>query len=124
MDLVSSLKGIGLLIAAMSAFALIESLVPLRVRGDWSKQHLIPNLTLTVITFVTNVVYNLAVLFGLVWLQAGGSRLAQLHRSSNARRDWHRHSDAGPGLVRNAHLDAQVCLDVALSQRASLGYGS
>jgi sterol desaturase/sphingolipid hydroxylase (fatty acid hydroxylase superfamily) len=70
MDLVSSLKGIGLLIAAMSAFALIESLVPLRVRGDWSKQHLIPNLTLTVITFVTNLVYNLAVLFGLAWLQA------------------------------------------------------
>jgi hypothetical protein len=43
----SGLSTIATLVAAMAVIALIETLVPLRARGRWSRAHLGPNLALT-----------------------------------------------------------------------------
>ena len=66
----SSATSIVLILGAMLLVALIEVLVPLRERTAWSAIHLGPNLTLTFITFATNMVFNVLLLATLVWLQS------------------------------------------------------
>jgi sterol desaturase/sphingolipid hydroxylase (fatty acid hydroxylase superfamily) len=68
----ASLSTMGTLLALMTVFSLVEALIPMRPRGQWGRRHLVPNLVLTLITFATNVVFNTALLLGLVWLQARG----------------------------------------------------
>ena len=68
----SSLSGIGFLLGAMACFALLEALLPLHKRNSWNKQHLVPNLALTFLTFATNLLMNIPMLAGLIWLQSMG----------------------------------------------------
>ena len=68
----ASLSTMGTLLALMTVFSLVEAVIPMRARGQWGRQHLVPNLALTFVTFATNVVFNTALLLGLVWLQAKG----------------------------------------------------
>lgn len=70
MNLISSLTSIGVLLAAMALLSLVEAIIPLRARGRLGLAHLAPNLTLTLITFATNLVFNIPLLLGLLWLQA------------------------------------------------------
>src|SRR6185436_5197538 len=67
--LLSSGKTIALISGAMAAAALIETLAPLHARR-LDGAHLRANLTLTAITFVTNVIFNLPLAAGLVWAKA------------------------------------------------------
>jgi sterol desaturase/sphingolipid hydroxylase (fatty acid hydroxylase superfamily) len=69
--LLSSGKTIAIISGAMAAAALIETLAPLHARR-LDGAHLRANLTLTAITFITNVVFNLPLAAGLVWAQATG----------------------------------------------------
>jgi sterol desaturase/sphingolipid hydroxylase (fatty acid hydroxylase superfamily) len=57
---------------AMALVALVELLIPLRARGRVGMAHLVPNLTLTLITFATNAVLNTVLVGALVWLQSIG----------------------------------------------------
>jgi sterol desaturase/sphingolipid hydroxylase (fatty acid hydroxylase superfamily) len=72
MDLTSSLKGIAVLLAVMTVFLLLEALMPLRKRTEWNTRHLGPNITITLLTFATNALFNIPLLLGLLWLQAHG----------------------------------------------------
>jgi len=54
----------------MAVLALIETLVPLRAQGRWTRAHLGPNLALTFLTFATNLFLNAAVLALVTWLQS------------------------------------------------------
>jgi len=72
MNFIASLSTIGLLLAAMMVVSIIETWIPLRARGEWSRRHFIPNLALTFVTFATNLVFNIPLLLGLVWLQSKG----------------------------------------------------
>lgn len=68
----ASLSTMGMLLALMAAFSLVEAVIPLHARGAWGRRHVVPNLALTLLTFATNMVFNTALLLGLVWLQARG----------------------------------------------------
>ena len=81
MDFTTSLSTIGALLAAMIAVAFVEAIIPLRARTVWSWGHLIPNLALTLLTFVSNLALNLPLLFGLVWLQSKGWGLFNAYRA-------------------------------------------
>jgi sterol desaturase/sphingolipid hydroxylase (fatty acid hydroxylase superfamily) len=72
MTLISSLSTIGVLLAAMVLLSLVEALIPLHARGPEGRAHLGPNLALTLITFATNLVFNVPLVLGLAWLQAHG----------------------------------------------------
>jgi len=72
MNLISSLTSIGVLLAGMALLSLVEALIPLQARGRLGLAHLGPNLTLTLITFATSLVFNVPLVLGLVWLQAHG----------------------------------------------------
>jgi sterol desaturase/sphingolipid hydroxylase (fatty acid hydroxylase superfamily) len=72
MSFISSLSTIGLLLAAMVALSLVEALIPLHPRGEWGRRHLGPNVMLTLLTFATNLVFNIPLLLGLAWLQSRG----------------------------------------------------
>ena len=72
MSFLSSFTTIGVLLAAMGVLSLIEALIPLHARGSRGRSHLGPNLALTLITFATNLVFNIPLLLGLAWLQAQG----------------------------------------------------
>ncbi len=61
---------IGVIVAAMLAVSLIETAIPLHARDTRNKNHLGPNLTLTLITFATNAVLNVALVITVVWLQS------------------------------------------------------
>jgi sterol desaturase/sphingolipid hydroxylase (fatty acid hydroxylase superfamily) len=63
---------IGYLLAGMAILAIVEALAPLHARGRWNRTHLAPNLTLTAITFATNLLWNAAVLALIVWLERNG----------------------------------------------------
>lgn len=69
--LLSSGKTIGLVAGAMTLAALIETLAPLRAR-PLDRAHLATNLTMTAITFATNIVFNLPLIAGLAWAQGHG----------------------------------------------------
>src|SRR6185503_11638722 len=72
MSIDSSLRAIGLLLLVMAVFSLIEMQIPQRALGAWRRRHLVPNLTLTLVTYATNMLYNVPLLIGLVWLQGAG----------------------------------------------------
>jgi sterol desaturase/sphingolipid hydroxylase (fatty acid hydroxylase superfamily) len=60
------------IVVAMAAVALLEVAIPLHSRGGWNRAHLAPNLTLTLITFATNLVFNGALVMALARLEASG----------------------------------------------------
>lgn len=53
---------------AMAVLAFLEAVIPLQRRSAWSRAHLAPNLTLTLITFATNLVLNAMLVAALVWM--------------------------------------------------------
>jgi sterol desaturase/sphingolipid hydroxylase (fatty acid hydroxylase superfamily) len=57
----STFASIAVIAAAMAAVAFVETIVPLRARGHWSRAHLAPNLALTAITLAANVAFNVAI---------------------------------------------------------------
>ena len=65
MTLLSQLSYMGGLLAVMAAIAAIEAIAPLHARTHRSRAHLGPNLTLTLVTFLTNALLGgaLVVLF-------------------------------------------------------------
>lgn len=81
MTLMSSLGTVGLLVVAMAVVALVETAIPLRARAE-RHPHLVPNLTLTALTFATNLVWNTALVFALAWLESHG--LGLLNRPEHA----------------------------------------
>jgi sterol desaturase/sphingolipid hydroxylase (fatty acid hydroxylase superfamily) len=74
----SSLATVGMILTTMAIVALIETVVPLHVRGPAYKAHLRPNLALTLITFATNAVFNLALVAALLALQSAHFGLLSL----------------------------------------------
>lgn len=72
MSFTENLSAVALLLAVMAVLSLVEALIPLQARGDWGRRHLGPNVALTLITFATNMVLNVPLLLGLVWLQGRG----------------------------------------------------
>ena len=54
----SGLGAIAIILAAMTAVAALEVVLPLHARGPWNRRHLAPNLGLTFLTFATNLVMN------------------------------------------------------------------
>ena len=76
--LAPTLPTIGGILIAMALVALIETAVPLHVRGRWRRLHVGPNLALTFLTFATNAVMNAALLMTLFWLEARGFGLLRL----------------------------------------------
>ena len=75
----SSVSTLGLILSAMAVVALLETALPLHARGRWHRAHLGPNLALTFITFATNVVFNIALVMTLTWLQSAGLGLLNVH---------------------------------------------
>lgn len=71
----STFSAIGLIVGAMVVLAVAEGLVPLHAKGAWNRVHLGPNLTLTVVTFATNVFFNVALLALVVWLEVADAGL-------------------------------------------------
>lgn len=76
--MLSSVVTVGLILVAMAVVALAESVIPLHPRGQWSAAHLGPNLTLTGLTFATNLCFNVALVWLLVLLEARGVGLFRL----------------------------------------------
>ena len=68
----SGLVSITLILTAMAVVAAVEVAIPLHGRGRWHRAHLAPNLTLTFLTFATNLVLNTALLAVVVALEARG----------------------------------------------------
>ena len=74
----TSLTTVGAILASMAAVALLETAIPLRARGRWSRTHLGPNLALTFLTFATNALFGAALVIALDWLRARGFGLLGL----------------------------------------------
>jgi sterol desaturase/sphingolipid hydroxylase (fatty acid hydroxylase superfamily) len=72
MEFVANIKPIGMILVVMALIALVETAIPLRQRTEWSRRHLLPNLAITLLTFATNLILNVPLLLGLVWLQGQG----------------------------------------------------
>src|SRR4051794_17760884 len=72
MNVVDSLRGIALLLAIMGLISLVEIFIPLHLRSASSRQHLVPNLTLTLVGFAMGLGLNALVLLGLLWFEARG----------------------------------------------------
>ena len=70
--LASTLSSIATILTAMGALALLEAAIPLSARGRWSRAHLGPNLSLTLVTFVTNALMSAALVLALAALEARG----------------------------------------------------
>src|SRR5256885_13582005 len=68
----TSVSTIAAILAAMAVVALLETGIPLPPRGSANRAHLVPNLTLTFITFATNIVLNGALMLILLRLDAAG----------------------------------------------------
>jgi len=68
----SGLVAIAMIIAAMAAVAAVEVVIPLHARGRWNRDHLTPNLALTLLTLATNIFLNAAVVTLVVWLEWRG----------------------------------------------------
>ena len=64
-----SMSALGIIVVAMALVALVEAAIPLHAARRWRRAHLWPNLTLTAITFVTNAVYNVALVMVLARMQ-------------------------------------------------------
>jgi sterol desaturase/sphingolipid hydroxylase (fatty acid hydroxylase superfamily) len=59
----------GLILGAMALISLVETAIPLHVRGRASRAHVAPNLTFTLVTFAGNALLGVPVVWGLSWLQ-------------------------------------------------------
>jgi sterol desaturase/sphingolipid hydroxylase (fatty acid hydroxylase superfamily) len=66
----STFSTIAYLLAGMALLAAVETVVPLQARGRWNRAHVGPNLALTFITFVINLLWNAGVVALLIWLEA------------------------------------------------------
>src|SRR5262245_36735135 len=73
----SGFRTIAGILLAMAVVAAVEVAIPLRARGRWNREHLVPNLTLTFITFATNIGLNVAVVALVAWLES--RRVGALH---------------------------------------------
>jgi sterol desaturase/sphingolipid hydroxylase (fatty acid hydroxylase superfamily) len=73
----SSLGTMGLILLTMSILACVELAIPLHARGRWHRAHLGPNLALTLLTFATNDVFNVALVMALTRLHS--SQFGLLH---------------------------------------------
>lgn len=71
-QVLSGLVSIGAIVTAMAVVAAVEAGVPLHPRDRWSGAHLGPNLTLTAVTFATNLLLNVALVMSLIRLQPTG----------------------------------------------------
>jgi sterol desaturase/sphingolipid hydroxylase (fatty acid hydroxylase superfamily) len=58
------------IVLAMLLVTLLELALPVLARGPKHRAHLVPNLTLTLITFTTNAFYNVGLVLLLTWLEA------------------------------------------------------
>jgi len=76
--ILTSVTTVGAILASMAAIALLETAIPLRARGRWSRGHLGPNLALTFLTFATNAVFGAALVMLLAWQRSSGLGLLQL----------------------------------------------
>jgi sterol desaturase/sphingolipid hydroxylase (fatty acid hydroxylase superfamily) len=74
----SSVGTVGVILIAMAVVALIETAIPLHARGRWNRAHLGPNLTLTFITFATNIFFNAALVLTLTRLESNGIGLLRI----------------------------------------------
>jgi sterol desaturase/sphingolipid hydroxylase (fatty acid hydroxylase superfamily) len=68
----TNLATIGAILAAMAVVSLVETAIPLHARRHAHVAHVRPNLALTLITFATNIVFNVALLLLLLSLRARG----------------------------------------------------
>jgi sterol desaturase/sphingolipid hydroxylase (fatty acid hydroxylase superfamily) len=71
-ELLSGPAAVVVIVTAMAVVALVEVVVPLRPRGPWHRAHLGPNLSLTALTFTTNLLMNAALLGLIVVLERSG----------------------------------------------------
>jgi sterol desaturase/sphingolipid hydroxylase (fatty acid hydroxylase superfamily) len=69
---VSSLPSVAAILAAMALVALIETAIPLHARARAHREHLGPNLALTMLSLGMNLFINAGLLVGLAWAQARG----------------------------------------------------
>jgi sterol desaturase/sphingolipid hydroxylase (fatty acid hydroxylase superfamily) len=69
MDLQATLFGIRNAFILMAVVLVIEAVFPLAKRTSWNWRHLLPNLTMALITFAMGVALNLAVLVELLLLR-------------------------------------------------------
>jgi len=76
--LLSSISTVGGILSVMAIVALLETVLPLHARGRRHRDHLAPNLTLTFMTFATNIVFNGALVMTLTWLQSTGLGLLNM----------------------------------------------
>ncbi|TFH19872.1 MAG: fatty acid hydroxylase family protein [Myxococcales bacterium] len=68
----SSSSMIAAVLIAMAVLAAVESWIPLHPRDRQNRAHVVPNLALTLITFWTNLVFNVALVTVLVRIEPGG----------------------------------------------------
>ena len=60
------------ILAAMALVAAVETAIPLHARGRRHRDHLGPNLALTLLAFATNALLGAALVAALIWLRASG----------------------------------------------------
>jgi sterol desaturase/sphingolipid hydroxylase (fatty acid hydroxylase superfamily) len=68
---VALVRNLGIIVAAMAALALLESVVPFR-SGAWRRRHLAPNLGLSGATLALNFALGVAGTLAVEWLRARG----------------------------------------------------
>jgi sterol desaturase/sphingolipid hydroxylase (fatty acid hydroxylase superfamily) len=78
MEFESGLRAIAIALIVMAAIMAVEAAIPLRQRTGWSRRHLFPNLTITLVTFATNLALNVPILLGLLWFEGRGYGLFNL----------------------------------------------
>src|SRR5215475_12261836 len=66
----STLLSAAFVLAATVVVAGVETVIPLRARGRWNRQHLGPNLAMTLITLASNILLAVPLVTVLFWLQA------------------------------------------------------
>lgn len=80
MEFQSGMITIAAILVAMAALAVVERLVPLRATNRWSRDHLGPNIGITLVTFTTNLMLNAPILIALLWIDAKGFGLLNFIR--------------------------------------------
>jgi sterol desaturase/sphingolipid hydroxylase (fatty acid hydroxylase superfamily) len=68
----SNLSTMGVILAAMALVAALETAIPSRARGRWSRAHLVPNLSLTALGFGVNALLGSGLVVALAWLEERG----------------------------------------------------
>jgi sterol desaturase/sphingolipid hydroxylase (fatty acid hydroxylase superfamily) len=66
----SNFTTIVVLLTLMAVISAVEVLIPLSGRGRWNRVHLVPNLVLTITTFVMSMFFGAAIILALVALQS------------------------------------------------------